>query len=62
MNWNGEYNRDGVWRTGEEKRVLFDEVVAILLILVRLDLKDAKIERVLVGGKSTPLRTIEVDI
>ena len=31
-------------------------------LIARLDLKDAKIEKVLVGGKSTLLRTLEVEI
>lgn len=31
-------------------------------LIARLDLKDAKIQKLLVGGKSTPLRTMEVEI
>ena len=31
-------------------------------LIVQLELKDAKIDKVLVGGKSTPLQTIEVEI
>ena len=31
-------------------------------LIARLDLKNAKIQKLLVGGKSTPLRTMEVEI